>query len=166
MNREQLAESKEKSNEEFGMKEFIEQRILRAVRRLLAERVNEILGEAEFSLPLIEFGGYEAGSVVIPVISLSVCERTEKERIVLLDVYSMTISFALPESPDSELFCYAYAAAVGKALAEDPALGGMVSRAVVLGKKYVPPKKAYCGEGWGLVLSLRVTVQVAMSNEE
>ena len=141
------------------MKEFIEQQILRGIRGLLAGRVNEILGEAEFSLPLIEFGGYEGGSAVVPVISLSTCERTEKERIVRLDAYSLTITLALPENPESELHCYAYAAAVDKALAEDPALGGVASRAVLTGKKYVPPKKAHCGEGWEVILTLRVTVE-------
>ena len=93
------------------------------------------------------------------VISLSTCERTEKERIIQLDAYSLTITLALPENPESELHCYAYPAAVDRALAEDPALGGAASRAVLSGKKYVPPKKPHCGDGWGLVLTLRITVE-------
>ena len=115
--------------------------------------------EAEFSLPLIEFGDYSGGSVVVPVISLSACERTEKERIVRLDAYSLTISFALPESPDGELFCYAYSAAVDRAVAEDPALGGTASRVVLIGKKYVSPKREHCGDGWEVILTFRITVE-------
>ena len=138
---------------------FVEEGITGAVKRLLAGRVNEILGEAEFPIPLIEFGGYSSGSVIVPVISLSTCERTEKERIVRLDAYSLTMTFTLPESPDSEWHCYAYAAAVDKAITENSAFGGVASRAVLVGKKYVPPKKAHCGEGWEVILTLRVTVE-------
>ncbi|GHU68934.1 hypothetical protein FACS189450_00800 [Spirochaetia bacterium] len=138
---------------------FVEEAITGAVKRLLTGRVNEIFGEAEFSLPLIEFGGYEGGSAVVPVISLSTSERNEKERIIQLDAYALTITFTLPETLESELYCYAYAAAVDRALGEDPALGGAVSRAVLMGKKYIPPKKAHCGDGWEVVLSLRVTIE-------
>jgi len=142
-----------------GMKDFIETRIISAVRDLLSMRVNEILGEAEFTIPLIEFGGYESEAVVCPVIVLSTCERTEKERVIRIDAYTVTISFSLPETPESELFCYAYSAAVGKAVADNPTLGGVADRAVITGKKYQPPKKPYNGEGWGVVLTLRVTVE-------
>ena len=129
------------------------------MKRLLAGQVNEILGKAEFPIPLIEFGDYSGGSVVVPVISLSTCERMEKERIVRLDTYSLTITLALPENPESELHCYAYAAAVDRAMAEDPALGGVASRAVLMGKKYIPPKKAHCGDGWEVILTFRITVE-------
>jgi hypothetical protein len=138
---------------------FVEEAITGAVKRLLAGRVNEILGETEFPVPPVEFGGFGGGSVVAPVISLSTCERTEKERVIRLDAYALAITFSLPESPDGELFCYAYASAVDRALVEDPALGGVASRAVLAGKKYVPPKHAGTGEGWGLVLFLRITVE-------
>ncbi|GHU92621.1 hypothetical protein FACS189479_02160 [Spirochaetia bacterium] len=138
---------------------YVEEAIIGAVKLLLSGRVNEILGEVEFSLPLIEFGGYEGGLSVAPVISLSTSERTEKERIIRLDAYALTITFALPDMPESELYCYAYAAAVDRAVAEDTALGGVISRAVVVGKKYIPPKKVHCGDGWEVVLSLRVTIE-------
>jgi hypothetical protein len=117
------------------------------------------LEEAEFSVPPVEFGGYPGDSVVAPVVALSTCERTEKERIIRLDAYALTITSALPGCPDGELYCYAYAAAVDRALGEDPALGGVVDRAVLTGKKYVPPKKPHCGEGWEVILTLRLTVE-------
>jgi len=141
------------------MKDFIETRIITAVRELLVGKVNGFLSEAQFAIPLIELGGYEGGSAVCPLISLATCERTEKERIIRLDTYSLTISFNLPEMPEREMYCYAYSAAFGKAVSENPTLGGVVDRAVITGKKYVPPKKAHCGEGWGLVLTLRITVE-------
>ena len=138
---------------------FIEQQIIKAVRGLLFGRVNEILREAKFAIPLVEIGGYEGGSAVCPMILLATCERTEKERIIRLDAYSLTIAFTLPETPESELFCYAYSAAVGKVFSDDPTLGGVADRAVIVGKKYQPPKKPHCGEVWGLVLTLRITVE-------
>jgi hypothetical protein len=138
---------------------YIEEIIINAVKRLLSGRVNEILEEAEFSVPPVEFSGYPGGSATVPVVALSTCERTEKERIIRLYAYALTITFALPECPDGELYCYAYAAAVDRALGEDPALGGVVDRAVLTGKKYVPPKKPHCGEGWEVILTLRLTAE-------
>jgi hypothetical protein len=141
------------------MKEFIEQQILEAVRGLLVGRVNELLWEFEFAIPAIEFGNYGGRSAVVPAISLSGCERTEKERIIRLDAYSLTIVFTLRETPEGELHCYAYAAAVCKALGENPTLWGIADRAIVTGKKYTPPKKAYGGDEWEVVISLRVTIE-------
>jgi hypothetical protein len=76
------------------------------------------LAEEELPVPPVEFGCFGGGSVAVPVITLSTCERIEKERIIRLDAYTVTISFTLPESPDGELCCYAYA--VEKAIAENP----------------------------------------------
>ena len=71
----------------------------------------------------------------------------------------MAITFSLPENPDSELHSYIYAWAVCKAVEENSSLGGVVDRAVITGKKYIQPKKANCGVGWEIVLSLRITVE-------
>jgi hypothetical protein len=138
---------------------YIEEAITGAVKSLLAGRVYELLGDMQFMIPPIEFSDFRGGSLVVPVIALVSCERTEKERIIRLDAYSMTITFTLKETPESELHCYAYAAAVCKALGENPTLGGIVDRAAVTGKKYNPPKKAYGGNEWEVILSLRVTVE-------
>jgi hypothetical protein len=137
---------------------FAEEAIIGAVKRLLAGRVNELLGEAQYPIPPVEFGDYRGGSAVVPVINLSTCERTEKERIIRLDAYTLTITFAVPESPDGELFCYAYATAVDRALGEDPALGGVAERTVLTGKNYVEPKTPRCGDCWNVVLTLRISV--------
>jgi hypothetical protein len=96
---------------------------------------------------------------VAPVLTLSTCERIEKERIIKLDAYTVTISFVLTENPNAELFCYAYAAAVKKSITENSTLDGVVNRAVLIGKKYVPPKKPHCGDGWEVILTLRLTVE-------
>jgi hypothetical protein len=140
------------------MKDLIESKIITAIKNLLMGRVNEILADSEFSIPVIEFGEYCGGSAVTPVIFLTACESSEKERIIRQDAYFMTIVFSLPETPECELNCYAYSAAVCKALNESPTLGGVADRAVVSGKKYVQPKKPNCGEGWGVVITVRVTV--------
>jgi hypothetical protein len=63
---------------------FSEETIIGAVNRLLSGRVNELLGETEYPIPPIEFGSYRGGSAVVPVITLSTCERSEKERIIRL----------------------------------------------------------------------------------
>jgi hypothetical protein len=104
-------------------------------------RVNEVFGNWQFLIPLFEISEYQGGTAVVPMITLSGCERTEKERIIRLDAYSLSITFTLTETPESELHCYAYAAAVCKALGENPTLGGVVDRTAVTGKKYAPPKK-------------------------
>jgi hypothetical protein len=141
------------------MKCFIELQIINAVRKILVNRVNEILQNCEHLIPVIEFGAIGASYAVSPIISLSSCERTEKERIIFLDAYSLTITFSLQDSPESAMFCYSYSGAVSRAFYDDPTLGGVVDRAVVIGKKYVTPKNVNCGEGWGLVINLRITVE-------
>jgi hypothetical protein len=128
--------------------------------------VNELLEETEYPIPPVEFGGYRGGSAVVPVIALSTCERSEKERIIRLDAYTLTITFTVPEHPSDqrsvgERNCYAYAASVAAALGEDPSLGGAASRAVLTGKKYVRPKCAGTGAEWGVILTLRVVVEGA-----
>jgi hypothetical protein len=141
------------------MKDFIEQQIIEAVRGLMAGRVNEILSKWEFLVPVVEFSNFANRHTVVPAISLTSCERSEKERIIRLDAYSLSISFTLPETQETELYCYGYAAAICKAIGENPTLGGVVDRAVVSGKKYSQPKKPGCGEDWEMVIALRVTVE-------
>jgi hypothetical protein len=140
---------------------FIEEIIINSLKSLLTGRVNELLVETEYPIPPVEFGIYRGGSVIVPAISLSTCERTEKERIIRLDAYTLTITFTLPEHPEGERNCYAYAWAAATALRENPTLGGTVDRAVLAGKKYTPPKQSGTGDDWEVVLSLRITVEGA-----
>ncbi|GHU77970.1 hypothetical protein FACS189462_1310 [Spirochaetia bacterium] len=136
------------------MSGFIERKILSAVESLLTGRVNELLEESEFQIPLIEFGCGNA-----PVIRLITAERSEKDRIIRADAYTLALVFSIPEITDGELSCYAYAAAVEQALGEDPTLGGAVDRAVLTGKKYTPPRVAHCGEHWEMAITLRITIE-------
>jgi hypothetical protein len=138
---------------------FIEEKLLNSLKKLLSGRVNELLGETEYPIPPVEFGEYRSSSAVIPTISLSICERSEKERIIRLDAYTLLIAFTVPEWPGGERNCYAYAASVATALRENPTLGGAASRVELTGKKYTPPKQSGTGGEWELVLSLRVTVE-------
>jgi hypothetical protein len=141
------------------MKDFIEQRILNAVRELLTGRVNELLAEMEFAFPVIEFGEYRGDSVTVPVVELAACERTEKERIILQDAYSVTVTFSVPDDAGCDIVCFAYADAVIKAVRENPTFDGIADRVSVTGKKYTQPKKRYCGDDWQAVIGLRVTVE-------
>jgi hypothetical protein len=101
---------------------------------------------------------------VVPVIAISVCERSEKERIVIQDAYTLTIAVTVPESLSeqssvAERNVYAYGWAVDLAVAGDRTLGGVVDRAVLTGKKYRAPKAPYFGENWEVVITLRLTVE-------
>jgi len=138
---------------------FIEQRIINAVKKLLSGKFNDYLRLLDFQIPFVEFGIFRGVNVVAPLISISSCEQTEKERIVKQDIYSLTVAFPVLDCVESELFCFAYADAFYKALGDDVTLGGVVDRAVVTAKKYVPPKKINCGMDWEVVLTLKITVE-------
>jgi hypothetical protein len=138
---------------------FIEEIIINSLKSLLAGRVNELLAETEYPIPPIDFGAYRGGSVVVPAISLSTCERSEKERIIRLDTYTLTITFTVPEHPEGERNAYAYAWAAVTALGENPTLGGVADRAVLAGKKYIPPKQSGTGGDWTVILTLRIVVE-------
>jgi hypothetical protein len=138
--------------------DFIEQRIIKAVRGLLTGRVNEILREMELNIPAIELGDYEGGDAVVPVVLLNSCESTEKERLLRWDAYNVSIFFQIAEASDSELYCYAYSFAICKALIENPALDGVAEDVGVKSKTYGQPKRKGCGEGWKMTLNLRVMV--------
>jgi hypothetical protein len=144
---------------------FIEEKIINSVRKLLSGRINELLEETEYPIPPIEFGNYRGGSAVAgvcnPAIALSTCEQSEKERIVRLDAYTLTITFTVPEWPGGERDCYAYASSVATALRENPTLGGAASRAILAGKKYVPPKQSGTGGDWEVELKIHVLIEEA-----
>jgi hypothetical protein len=138
---------------------YMEEKILNSVKKLLFGRVNELLGEIEYPIPPIEFGNYRDGSVIVPVIALSTCERTKKERIIRLDAYTLTIILNAPEYPEGERNCYAYASAVATALGENPTLGGVAGRAELAGKNYTPPKQRGTGGDWEVILTVRIVVE-------
>ena len=139
--------------------ELIENKIIQAVKKLLTGTVNQILDKAEFVIPILECEEYSSSFEITPIIELFNCERQEKERILMLDTYALTISFELNETQDSQLHCYAYSGALGKAIYDDPTLGGVVDRVSIAGKKYITPKKPNCGGKWGLIVSLRISVE-------
>jgi hypothetical protein len=139
-------------SEERGVKE---REIVEAVKDLLAGRVNELLGEIPFAVEPIEFSDKTGGGGMRPEIRLTECERTEKERIVREDAYSVTITFLCPQE-DGDLYGYVYTSRLDQALREDPTLGGVAERATVIRKKYHPPRRANCGEPWEVVMTLRV----------
>jgi len=138
---------------------FIEQKIINAVQKLLTGKFNDYLREFDFQIPLVEFGVFRGLNVVAPSIALSSCEQTEKERIIKQDSYSLTVTFPVLDTVESELYCYTYAGAFKKALGDDVTLGGVSDRALITGKKYVPPKKPDCGLEWEVIISMRITIE-------
>jgi len=141
------------------MNEFTEQKITNAVKKLLTGKFNDCLREFDFQIPLVELGIFRGVNVIAPLIALSSCEQTEKERIVKQDTYTATVTFPVLDTIESELFCFAYADTFSKALCDDVTLGGIADRAVITSKKYVPPKKANCGMDWETVINLIVTIE-------
>jgi len=145
--------------------EIVEMRMMGEVRKILLGRVNEIIDNRQLVMPLFEASDYKDMMSTIPNIKISDCERTEKERIILVDAYSLTISFIVPENTDSELYCYGYIAAVCRALGENPTLGGIVDRVSVTDTKVIPPKAANCGMEWEVLIKLRITVETMGSDK-
>ena len=139
---------------------FIEEKIINAVKKLLVGRVNELLEALAWEIPLIEFSDAFPGGPysITPDITLSAGERSEKDRIIKIDSHTLTIRFTIPEK-NGETNGYVYAAAVEKALVEDPTLGGAADRAALLKKSYVPPKTPRCGEPWETLLTLRIATE-------
>jgi len=138
---------------------FTEQKIINAIKKLLTGNFNAYLLQLDFQISVVEFGIFRGVNVIAPLITLASCEQTEKERIVKQDAYSMTVTFPVLDTVESELFCFAYADAFQKVLVDDETLVGVADRAIITAKKYVPPKKPNCGMDWELIISLRISVE-------
>ncbi|MDR2177570.1 MAG: hypothetical protein LBP20_05950 [Treponema sp.] len=138
---------------------FIEEELDGCFFRLMDEQVNDFLRELELDVPPLDVCGKPGGGAVCPDVHISECERTEKERAIRLDAYSVAITFPVPEGECADLYCYAYAAAFDKALRLNPTLGDLANEAVLTGKKYIRPRKPGCGGEWNLVITVRVTVE-------
>lgn len=141
------------------MKNVIEIQILEAVKKLVSGRVNEIINDWQENLPVIEFGNYQSANVITPVIALVSCEKTEKDRIIRLDCYTLTISFSITDTDDNECNCYVMVAAIIRAFCEDPTLGGAVNRIEIIGAKYMHPKKQGYGESCDVSINVKITVE-------
>jgi hypothetical protein len=139
---------------------YMEEIIIYSLKSLLIGRVNQLLAETEHPIPPIEFGhSLSVSHALTPVLWLSTCEQTEKERVIRLDAYPLTITLTVPEHPDGEQNCYAYAGTVATVLRENPTLGGVVDRAVLTGKRYTPPKQNGTGGDWTVILTLRIVLE-------
>jgi hypothetical protein len=85
---------------------------------------------------------------------IAAAERTEKERIVRLDAYTVKITFNAAAS-----FCYRYAYALDKAIEADWTLGGLAERVSFEKRVY---KKTFDGRGnpaCEAVFTLRITAE-------
>ena len=137
-----------------------------ALRKLLAEDVNELLEEAalpsgDVVLP-VEFAlGRGSGRYgITPEIRLACGERSEKERVVLVDVYTVTIAFVCVRG---ECSSYPYAWAVDQALRADTTLGGVVDRVSLVKKTWAALKGPE--DGTELTFTLRVMLEGIRNRE-
>ena len=138
---------------------FIEEAIIEAVKKLLSETVNRYFEKLEYQLSMIEFNNYANRYFITPTITITGCEQTEKERVIKLNVFSLTITCNIPEMPESGLYSFAYLAGIRKAVMENPTLNGVVDRAVLTSEKIIQPKVHGCGQEWQVIINLRVTVE-------
>ena len=132
----------------------VEQIIVAAIQALLSGKVNELLQKYHFFVPPIQFGNFSLSKhTVSPTISLSAHELTEKERIARLNIYIVTIRFTFHQQ--NELYCYAYARTIRKAITDDPTLGGVVDWIDIIGKASMPPKKMLPHDkNWSFIIPL------------
>jgi len=139
----------------------MEVKIRGAVRALLVDDVNGLLDGLGFHVPSLELGDSGGREAVVPLVSLAASERTEKERIVRVNAYSVEIQIPVDDLRewDGETLAYCYGAAIERAVGVDNSLGGIVDRAVITKMEYVRPKRRYCGDHWIVAARLRVTVE-------
>jgi len=139
----------------------MEKKIKGAIRKLLVDDVNKFLEELSFHVPTLEFGTHSGREVIIPNVSLSACEQSEKERIVFVNAYAVNVSIPVDDSRDwdGELLAFAYGAAIRRAVRLNSSLGGLVDRTVITNMDYVEPKRRFCGDRWIAAARLRVTVE-------
>jgi hypothetical protein len=95
---------------------FIEEEIEGCFLWLLDEPVNCFLQKMELNAPPLDVCDKPGRGAVYPDVFLSECERTEKEQIIRIDAYSVSITFPVPDSEEADVYCFAYAAAFEKAL--------------------------------------------------
>jgi hypothetical protein len=129
------------------MRDLTKKQIFRQVRGFLLGRVNAELAGTDYHVPLIKFKGRKGKTSIVSAIN-----------ILVHDNFSVTVTFTLPEKPESGFYCYAYGSGFAIAVKKDPTLGGVVANAVVSEKKYVSPNLENSGHVWKAVITLQVTV--------
>jgi hypothetical protein len=144
-----------------------EEAILSAARVLFTTEVNTALAQIEeeeadeVRCPNLEahtgFGVHpdHPGSFKL---SIADVETEEKDRIIKVSRYAL---YAVIEASgcDADRQCYRYAAAVGRALRENPTLRGIASFCTVTRKVYTFPKIAESGERYRLTVTIAVTME-------
>jgi hypothetical protein len=128
-----------------------EEMLLEMTAELLSGGVNYYLNEIDETVPLFEIEGQrKLGAYgVKPDIDVSDCELSEKERVIKLQAYTLTITFCVKGFEHKRLL-YIYAYAIEKAIGDDPTFGGVADRVALTHKKY---------SGEQVVITLRATLE-------
>jgi hypothetical protein len=133
-----------------------EEMLLEMTAALLGGAVNFYLNELDETLPQFEIdvrhklGGYG----VVPVIDISECELSDKERVIKLQAYTLKISFSVKGSENKRLL-YVYAYAIEQAINDDVTFGGVADRVALVHKKY----SQKTADLWEIVISVRAVVE-------
>jgi hypothetical protein len=128
-----------------------EEMLLEMTEELLSSAVNYYLNELDETVPLFEIekkrslGAYG----VKPLIDITECELSEKERVIKLQAYTLTITFCVKGFENKRLL-YIYAYAIEKAIACDPTFCGVADRVALTHKKYSAEQ---------VVITLRATLE-------
>ena len=141
-----------------NVNDIIKEKLIAVIQDLLTDKVNEILSDMQFPIPLIDFSNNGTDKVIIPSLTLTSCDFAEKEYAMGLCTYLLNITFDVSDMKDSELCYYVYAAAVEKAIKEDVTLGGFAKLVVFSGKKYDLLQKTLAGEKKEVLLYYQITV--------
>jgi hypothetical protein len=133
-----------------------EEMLLEMTAELLSGGVNFYLNELDETVPLFEIDGqHKLGAYgVKPDIDISDCELSEKERVIRLQAYTLTITFCV-KSFEHKRLLYIYAYAIEKAIACDPTFGGVADRVALIHKKY---SKRDAGM-WEIAISVRAVIE-------
>jgi hypothetical protein len=102
----------------------IEEKSVDAVWDVLTRRVNFYLGEMDAVVPFLErdSAGKYGRFGVRPVVGLLDCESSEKERVLMVDAYTVSVDIKAPVRD-----CWFYTHALRCALREDLTLNGIAA---------------------------------------
>jgi len=141
--------------------EPMETRIAAALERLLTDEVNKLLEALPVQLAPIELGEYSGAEIARASIAIASSQRTEKERVVLLDAYAIEIRYSVFDRGGREagrLLPY-YTACIRKAIRRNGTLGGLVDRIALLETRHEPAGKGFPADHWTGTARLRATAE-------
>jgi hypothetical protein len=133
----------------------IEEKILGGVWELLLTGVNGVLAGIDDDVPSV--GHPSAARPAVCAVELEAAERSEKERIARLDVYSVKVTFY-----GSVADCYRYAYALDEAVEADCTLGALAESVCFEKKVYKKTSGGIRADGCEAVFTLKIIIEALL----